>query len=144
MAAQEIDVGMDQWRCAKGNTVLSTGGLLTCIRVAIVGEYPTGYDGYDRFLVHISESPPGKAAAADLYNAVVNAMNDHDFEITEATLVVPDPRSEDDEAVTGWVYETIDYFNQLADGEIEVEAHDTNEYWELGINSEKEIFYGAE
>lgn len=144
MAVQEIYVDMDEWHCAKGNTVLSTSGLRTCIRVAIVGEYPTGYDGPDRFLVHISESDEGNEAAMAMSNAVSKAMEDHGFKITEAALVIPDPSSEDDEDFFEWVQGVIESFKELADGEVEVEDHDTNEIWELEINSEKEIFYGAE
>ncbi|EXK36323.1 hypothetical protein FOMG_09515 [Fusarium oxysporum f. sp. melonis 26406] len=144
MAAQETDVDMNEWHCAKGNTVLSTSGLCTCIRVAIVGEYPTGCDGPDRFLVHISESEEGNEAATAMSNAVSKAMEDHGFKITKAALVSPDTSSEDDEYFSEWVQGVIDSFKKLTDGEVEVEDHDTNEIWGLEINSEKEIFYGPE
>ncbi|RBR19978.1 hypothetical protein FVER53590_25018 [Fusarium verticillioides] len=143
MAAEEIYVKMSDWLCAKGNTALTTSGLSTCIRVAIVGEYPTGFDGPDRFLAHISEEPGWAGLCDAMRSAIDNAINAHGFRVTKVVLVIPDTASEEDEDFEDFVEEVVGKFAGLVNS-VEEHVHDTGEAWKLGINSEREIWYGAE
>ncbi|KAF4333227.1 hypothetical protein FBEOM_12962 [Fusarium beomiforme] len=79
---------MNEYGTGSGTKKLFTHSLATCVRVAIVGTYPAGRSGDDRFLAHIPDVKP-RAALQGLINSV-NAAKRNGMVIDKARVVVGD------------------------------------------------------
>ncbi|KAF5234530.1 hypothetical protein FANTH_12115 [Fusarium anthophilum] len=135
------EVRMGKFGTSKGARIYTTG-LDTCVRVAVTGQYPNGFNGDDRFLAHIAESKH-KAALQGLIDAIERAKG-NGMQVARVVVVIlatGDGSSADSEQ-DDFNEDVINRVRNAAGMQPNVIAH--TEDYKMSVEANKRINYAAE
>ncbi|PNP61241.1 hypothetical protein FNYG_13927 [Fusarium nygamai] len=141
-APQPGEVRMGRFGTSKGARIYTTG-LATCVRVAVTGRYPNGFNGDDRFLAHVAASKH-RAALQGLIDALERARG-NGMQVVEVVVVIlaadeDSPDSEQDD----FNEEVINKVQNAAGMQPRIIDHTSDEDYKMSVEANMPINCAAE
>ncbi|KAG5747010.1 hypothetical protein H9Q69_008434 [Fusarium xylarioides] len=136
------EVRMGKFVTSKGARIYTTG-LATCVRVAVTGRYPNGFNGDDRFLAHVAESKH-KAALQGLIDAIERAKGNGLQVVGVVVVILAADEGSPDSGQDDFNEEVIDRVQNAAGIQPNIIEHTSDEDYKMSVEADKRINYAAE